>query len=87
MKQLTICGLDEELCQKLQQVAQQENLSLNKAALLLLRRGAGLDRKKDEPGVIGDSLDEFISSWSVEQWKEFLDTVQMFEKVDDSLWS
>ena len=87
MKQLTIRGFDEELQHKLQQIARQEGLSLNKAALLLLRRGAGLDRKKDEPEVIGDSLDDFIGSWSAEQEKEFLDAVQTFEKIDDSFWA
>jgi hypothetical protein len=87
MKQLTIRGFDEELQHKLQQVAKREGLSLNKAALLLLRRGAGLDQNKDQTEVIGNSLDDFIGSWSEEQERELLEAVQIFERIDDSFWS
>ena len=53
MRQLTIRGLDEPLLQRLQQLARQEGLSLNKAALLLLKRGAGLDPSRQQTEEVG----------------------------------
>ena len=42
LAQLTLRGLDARLWQRLREVARERDLSLNRAALLLLRRGAGL---------------------------------------------
>ena len=42
MRQLTVRGFDDELSSAIQGLAQREGISLNKAALRLLRKGAGL---------------------------------------------
>jgi len=42
MKQLTIRGFDEQLEKQLRGVAESRQISLNRAAILLMRRGAGL---------------------------------------------
>ena len=42
MKQLTIRGFDEDLDRAIRQLARRDGISLNRAALKLLRRGAGL---------------------------------------------
>lgn len=54
MKQLTIRGFDSALQRHLHKLAQEEGLSLNKAALLL-RRGAGLDSPKQSVNTVGDT--------------------------------
>lgn len=87
MTQLTIRGFDEELERRLRRLAQTEKLSLNKAALLLMRRGAGIDCAKDRRDVVGPALDEFIGVWSKEEEDEFLEAVRVFEEVDESFWS
>ncbi|MDA2937695.1 hypothetical protein MYX75_05455 [Acidobacteria bacterium AH-259-A15] len=69
MKQLTICGFDKELGKRLERLARKEGLSLNKAALLLLRRGAGLGVAQNQTDIVGDSLDHIIGSWSEEEEK------------------
>ena len=46
MKQITVRGFDEDLENYLHQVAKEENISLNKATIKLLRQAAGLNRKK-----------------------------------------
>lgn len=46
MKQLTIRGFDDELSECIRREAEQEGISLSKAALRLLRRGAGLPTAK-----------------------------------------
>ena len=43
MKQLTLRGFDKELERRLTQLAERENLSLNKTVLLLLRKVTGLE--------------------------------------------
>ena len=42
MNQITVRGFDDELSACLRRLAKREGLSLNQAALRLLRRGAGL---------------------------------------------
>jgi antitoxin (DNA-binding transcriptional repressor) of toxin-antitoxin stability system len=38
-------------------------------------------------GAIGNSLDRFIGIWSAEEEAEFLKAVEVFEEIDESLWS
>lgn len=40
-----------------------------------------------EPSVVGNSLDHLIGSWSREEAAEFLKAVEVFEEIDESLWS
>jgi len=87
MKQLSIRGFDKELERRIRELAEARNISLNKAAVLLLRKGAGLGETKPHVNIIGDSLDEFIGSWAEKDESEFLECVEVFEQVDDSLWS
>jgi plasmid stability protein len=87
MKQLTVRGFDEELEARLREVAEKEGVSLNKAVLTLLRRGAGMSEEGPASPVIGRSLDPFIGTWSEDQEKEFLDSVRVFEQVDEAFWS
>ncbi|WP_232210364.1 hypothetical protein [Nitrococcus mobilis] len=49
MNQLTFRGLDKELERRIRQLAEQEHISMNKAALKLMRRGSGLDRAVPDP--------------------------------------
>lgn len=53
MNQLTLRGLDKELERRIREFAEQEHIFLNKAALKLMRRGAGLNHAAADPGVIG----------------------------------
>lgn len=86
MGQVTIRGLDEDLEARLERVAQERKLSLDKAALLLLRRGAGLSEKVAETPRIGSSLDGFIGSWESEREQEVLSAIEVFERIDEDLW-
>ena len=59
MNQLTVRGFDDELNDHLQRLARREGISLNKAALKLLRKGAGLTGDAGDDRTIGSSLDFF----------------------------
>lgn len=86
MNQLTLRGFDKELEQRIQQLAKQEHISLNKAALRLMRRGSGLDRETPDSHEIGDQLDEFIGSWSPAEAADFDKAIAVFEQVDAEQW-
>ena len=87
MKQLSLRGFDDELWKQIRQLAKNKGISLNKATLLLLRKGAGLTKSKEAPAEVGDSLDHLIGKWSKQEENDFLKSVEAFEKVDERLWS
>ena len=87
MNQLSIRGFDKELARRLREVAKERDISLNKAAILLLRKGAGLDTTNRCTNAVGDSLDELIGCWTAEDEKDFLKSIEAFERVDEVLWS
>jgi len=86
MQQLSLRGFGKELEKRLREIARRERLSLNKAALLLMRRGAGLVESPDSSTRVGRALDSFIGRWSEEQERRLLDSIAVCETVDESLW-
>ena len=89
MKQLTLRGFDPELEERLRVIARERSLSLNRAALVLMRRGAGLE-SPPEPGrdtsSVGSVLDRFVGVWSAEEEREFLRSLAGLEELDPELW-
>jgi hypothetical protein len=83
--QLTI-RYDDDLAMEIESIAEREGLSLNQAAVRLLRRAVGLDRGCESTEKIGDSLDWFIGSWDEQQAREFDEAVRDFEQIDEQLW-
>jgi len=86
MDQLTVRGFDKELERCLREVAKARGVSLNQAALILLREGAGLGTLGRQARAVGDSLDHLIGSWSAEEEREFLATIGTLEDVETALW-
>lgn len=82
--QITIRGMTPELEQEIQRLARQEGISLNKAALRIMVRGANLDR----PGEcgIGNSLDHLFGTWSQAEAKAFLRSVGPCARIDKDFW-
>ena len=71
MIQLTICGLDDALESRIQQLAHREGISLNQAVLKLLRIGAGLQEPEGSSNSVGSALDHLIGTWTAEESAEF----------------
>ena len=86
MQQLSVRGFDKELARRLRELARREGLSLSKAALLLMRRGAGLVESPEGAATVGDALDGFIGTWSAEQEAQLLASIESLEAVDEALW-
>ena len=85
MKQLTVRGFDDELAEIIRQVAKRDRTSLNKAALKLLRKGAGLSEDGGRTDTVGSTLDHLIGSWSREEASEFDAALKDFGTIDESI--
>ncbi|WP_419854014.1 hypothetical protein [Candidatus Poriferisodalis sp.] len=86
MKQLTVRGFDEELEDAMRRFAQREGVSLNKAALRLLRKGAGLSENASADDCIGSSLDHLIGKWSQEEYDEMDAVLKELDVIDEAIW-
>jgi len=86
MDQLSLRGFDKELARRIRELARREHVSLNKAALLLMRRGAGLVESGASSSAIGSALDQFIGRWSAADEKRLLEGIAACETVDEALW-
>lgn len=87
MNQRTVRGLDDELSAAVCRLAKTEGISLNQAALRLLRKGAGLTDSKENSNTIGASLDDLIGTWSQDEAERFDAALEIFETVDESAWA
>jgi hypothetical protein len=53
----------------------------------LLEKGAGLRQQKPEPSdLIGHSLDHLIGTWTDDEARKFLESIQSCEQIDADLW-
>lgn len=86
MNQLTVRGFDDALSDSMHRLAKQEGISLSQAALKLMRKGAGLSDGGEKPDTIGDSLDQFIGSWTAEEADALDAALEDFETIDESAW-
>ena len=65
MSQITLRGMESELEIEVRRLAARQGISLNKAALQLIRKGAGLSGPGSVRGI-GDGLDDWIGSMTSE---------------------
>ena len=86
MNQLTVRGFGDDLSAYMQRLAWTEGISLNQAALRLLRKGAGLTDSTGNPNTIGHSLDDLFGAWSRDEAESFNTALEVFETVDESAW-
>jgi hypothetical protein len=85
MTQLTV-RFEKELERAIRALAKRERISLNQAALRLMRKGAGLGDEVLRGDTVGDSLDDLIGTWSEKEAKELAEAVEIFEGIDDEVW-
>lgn len=85
MTQITLRVSDPEIEKAIRRKAKEEGKSLNKAALELIRTGAGLGGgKRRRPR--GASLAELAGGWTEQDAKEFEEAVRVFEEIDAETW-
>lgn len=86
MNQITVRGFDDDLSATLRRLAKREGISLNQAALRLLRRGAGLSDGSASPDTIGASFDHLIGTWTQADADEMDSALEEFETIDEAAW-
>ncbi len=86
MNQITVRGFDDELSASLRRLSKREGLSLNQAALRLLRRGAGLAEGSGQADTVGESFDQLIGSWTQADADEMEAALEEFETIDEAAW-
>ena len=86
MNQLTVRGFDDELSAAVSRLAKREGISLNRAVLKLLRKGAGLTDGKGGADTVGDSLDHLIGTWTAAEADEMLSALRELDTIDESAW-
>ena len=86
MNQLTVRGFDDELSDRLRGLARREGISLNQAALRLLRKGAGLTDGGGSRAKVRSSLDDLFGSWTAEEADAFDAAIEDFEVIDEEMW-
>ncbi len=77
MKSITIHKLDQELYQKLLDISQLQNTSINKLVKRLLRNSLGLTEKPTKKR----DLSFLTGTWSEKEAKEFDDAIAFFDNV------
>ncbi len=86
MNQLTIRGFDDDLSSSVRHLAKREGISLNQAALKLLRKGAGITDGAGKKNTIGSSLDHLIGTWTPAEADELDSALEEFESIDETAW-
>jgi hypothetical protein len=83
---LTVRGFDKALARCIKEAAKTHGVSLNRAALMLLRRGAGLDTSGRRSHRVGSSLNKLVGAWTRSEAAEFMQPVRAMEKHDTDFW-
>ena len=80
MSQITLRGLEPELEAAVRRLAAQEGISLNKAALRLIRKGAGLSPNRQSRGI-NNGLDDWIGCMSTEDADAISEAVAEMDRL------
>jgi hypothetical protein len=83
--QLTIRGISPELAEAVRRLAREEGISLNKAAVRMLAKGANLGPHKNA-GATGNDIDHLFGTWTESEAKAFFKSIEWCEQVDEDLW-
>jgi hypothetical protein len=86
MKQLSLRGFDPMLEKKIREIARNQSISLNRAAICLMRKGAGFTESGKTADVVGDSLNHLIGKWSKEEANTLLKSLSPLDQIDRSFW-
>jgi hypothetical protein len=89
MRQITVRGIPEEVEEAARREAREQGVSMNRALVALLRRGA--EREK-QPGRRGkrnrsSSFDRFCGIWSEEEARAFDQSLADERRIDEELWN
>ena len=74
----------DDLARAIRRLANRDGTSLNRAAVGLLRRGAGME-DGEGPDTVGSSPDHLVGRWSEPEADEFEGALRHFETMDEAV--
>ena len=84
--QLTVRGFGEELAGAVRRLAVREQISLNQAAIKLLRRGAGLPDPGAPAEMAKRPIEDLFGVWTPENAKAVECALADFAEIDAEMW-
>jgi hypothetical protein len=82
MKRLTVRGLDVALLRHLRALARAESVSMSAAAILLMRRGAGLPEPREGQREASRWLDRYVGTMSQQEDEELRESIAFMDAMD-----
>ena len=81
MSQITIRDIPEIIEYEIRKTASKKQISLSKAAILLLSQSLGIDqeKKRDIVSVFG--------TWDTLEYEEFRSNAKIFDEIDEEIWT
>jgi hypothetical protein len=85
VKSITIRGIDGDLDQVIKSRARQDNLSVNQWIVNILKTATGTGKATLFKEY--HDLDALAGGWSEEEAKTFLKGIEIFERIDEDIWT
>jgi hypothetical protein len=85
MKAITIRGIDASVSTKLKQAAKNENKSVNKLVLEMIKEKIGMQKKKKYTNKYND-LDHLFGKWTDAEFDKIQGIIDIQRKIDRELW-
>ena len=86
MKQLTIRGVADELHHEIRIRADQQNMSINRYILSIIKKQVGFLNYEELHDTEFDDLDYLAGTWSQEEYQEFKELLHGQRSIDPQLW-
>jgi hypothetical protein len=80
VSQITLRGMEPELEVEVRRLAARKGISLNKAALQLIRKGAGLPESGSVRGI-GDGLDDWVGNMTSEDANAISEATTVLDRL------
>lgn len=85
-KQYTIRGIDKDLDRAVRETAAKYEISVNKAVVGLLKKGAGLETPGSTKGPPYHDMDDLAGSLSREEAAKMLKAIKDMRRIEPDLW-
>ncbi|NLD38707.1 MAG: hypothetical protein GX654_17740 [Desulfatiglans sp.] len=83
MAQITIRGIDPEIEKEIRKKAMESGQSLNNVVLDIIQNNMGKKKKRFRNG---NSLKALAGGWHKKDASQFLDSIKIFEQIDEDMW-
>jgi hypothetical protein len=82
MSQITLRKLPKNVEQQIRQIARENNTSINRTIIYLLKKSLGINDSVEKRRDLSD----LAGTWNEKDVIEFKENTKMFERVDDEIW-